>query len=224
MKGFSDALYTLSIHVRLQGLPILYLSIGGSLAVGIWLAVLGQWKALVIGIILLLGGAQLLALLMIPSLLLASPARRAFEVGNNTIGFVWAGSSVLYTTALVVGWAFIVLKLFCSIASDCSRIPTLLWSYGAAIQPWVFMAKRDQQSQAEGNLHSIGQAFFLSASLLVCIADLLIFKASLTTCFWILAGVMGTSAAISFALVIDKELSLGRLTRPPTSSPPPSSQ
>jgi len=183
-------------------LPIAILNMFGGVTAGIWLACLGEWKAIGFGLLLLVSSHFLLAFVLMPGFVFALPAVKAIESGRTVIGGLVGSLSVIYTTTVIVVWSYLMLRYFHGRASEASEIPLLLWSYGAATGPWVFMASKDQQSQDGGNVHSTFHVFFLSLGYICCILALLLGRFSLDTCLWILGSFMAVSCVISATVAV----------------------
>jgi hypothetical protein len=95
-------------------------------------------------------------------LLFAAPAAMAMERGKKLIGALLGSLSVLYTVALITIWCIWVMWLFVSSASESSLVPLLVWSYGVALGPWMWLAQKDQQGG--GNEFSTLTTFFAQAA------------------------------------------------------------
>ena len=166
------------------------LNLLGGIVGGIWLICLGMWKPVGISIAILFVGSFALGFLLMPSLIFAIPAAKAAERGN-TGGAIFAGMfALLYTTALIVVWAFFIMKGYAGMGPDSAQWPLMLLSYGAATGPWAYMASKDQQGPDGGNQHSAIHVFFLSVAYIIAMGARLIGSASFETCLWILIVTM----------------------------------
>lgn len=103
-----------------------------------------------------------ISIALMPSLLFAAPAALAIEKGKKLLGIFLGSLSVLYTFALMSIWCVWIMWLFASSASDKSLIPLLIWSYGVALAPWMWLAQKDQQGG--GNEYSMFTIFFAQIS------------------------------------------------------------
>ena len=77
------------------GIPLLILNWVGGIASGIWLAVLGEWSVLGMGLVLFFLSTAVLGFVLMPSMLLAARAAYCAERGR-TIGLVCFGASTVY--------------------------------------------------------------------------------------------------------------------------------
>lgn len=130
-------------------IPIIILNFVGGIVGGIWLAFLGEWKLIGIGILLLFTFHWVLAIFMMPSLPLAGLAALFFEK-NNPLGYVLAYISQLYTNLLVIGTcalAFFVCSSYYTGSISFSYMPYLLWSWGMALGPWQYFASKEPDNE-----------------------------------------------------------------------------
>lgn len=175
----------------------------GGIVSGIWLAFLGEWKAIGMGIVLLIASTFILGFALMPSLIFAAPAAKALEAGKNSVGMLLGGLTSLYTSAVMLGWGMLIFIYFYKQADASSLIPMLLWSYGAVTGPWAHMAQKDEQaSGGSGNSLAFIPVFFLSVGYLAVIITVLTVGASLQTCILTLAAflLLGTIAVFSAAI------------------------
>ena len=137
----------------------------GGIISGIWLAILGKWGDIIRGIVFIVTSGFLVSFALMPGLLFVGPAIIAMERGKR-IGAVLFGSlSILYTAALITAWCICIMWLFMRSSSESSIIPSLIWSYGVALAPWMWLAQKDQQ--AGGNEFSIFTTLFAQISYIV---------------------------------------------------------
>lgn len=127
--------------------PLLVLNVLGGIVSGVWLAVIGQWGAIGYGLFFGLAGSVALSLAMLPGLVFAAPAvyfeKRGNRAGLLTIGLL----SVMYTMAVISAWCTFILVFFAHRATNMSGlIALLIWSYGVALGPLMWMSKSEAQS------------------------------------------------------------------------------
>jgi len=178
-------------------LPIGILNLFGGVTAGVWLAILGEWRLIGVGLLLLVSSHFLIEFALMPGLILAAPAVKAIESGRTTLAALFGNLSLIYTTVIVVAWSYLMLRIFYGQATDSSQIPLLLWSYGAATAPWAYMAAKDQKAQDGENPSSVFALFFLSLGYICCMLALLFWSVSAASCLWILAAFMTMSYIIS---------------------------
>ena len=129
--------------------PIMFLNFGGGILGGIWLAFLGEWKLIGIGILLLFTSAWILSILMMPGIPIAAIAAHLLE-RKNPLGYLIGYLSQLYTNILIVGTcvlAFFVCSSFYRSSIGFGYIPYLLWSWGMALGPWQFFASKEPENE-----------------------------------------------------------------------------
>jgi hypothetical protein len=135
--------------VTIFSVPIMFLNMGSGIAGGIWLAILGEWQLLGIGIFLLFISHWILSLLMIPSLPISGLAVHLYEK-KNPLRHIMGYISQLYTNFLIVltcVFAFILCSRFYSGPIGFGLIPYLLWSWGMALGPWQFFASKEPDNE-----------------------------------------------------------------------------
>lgn len=150
--------------VNIFSVPIMFLNMGGGIVGGIWLAILGEWRLLGIGIFLLVTSPWILSLLMFPNLLIAGFSMHLYEKKHpfrHLIGYI----AQLYTNILIVvtcGFAFFICSRFYSGNSSFGYIPYLLWSWGMALGPWQFFASKEPNNEFSAiTLFSASVFYFL---------------------------------------------------------------
>jgi len=127
---------------RVIGIPLGIFHLFGGIVAGIWLAILGEWKVIGLGLLLLVSSPFLLGFVLMPGSMFAIPAMKAVESGRKMLGALMGSLSVIYTTAVIVVWAYLMLRFFHGRAHDSSQIPFLLWSYGGPVfGPYAYLAK-----------------------------------------------------------------------------------
>ncbi|MGI6348252.1 MAG: hypothetical protein ACOXZ1_03630 [Patescibacteria group bacterium] len=172
--------------------PIMLLNLLGGIVSGIWLAILGEWGEIFRGILFMVVAGFAISIALMPSLLFAAPAAMAMERGKKFIGALLGSLSVLYTVALITVWCIWVMWLFVSSATESSLIPLLVWSYGVALGPWMWLAQKDQQGG--GNEFSTLTTFFAQAAYILGMI-MFFFGATLGT-IAILFGIIMLAGAI----------------------------
>ena len=82
-------------------IPILILNMAGGIIAGIWLAFLGEWRLILIGIVLIFTSNFYLSFLMLPGLLFV-PICVHFCEKKNPLGYLFSFLSQFYTNLLIV--------------------------------------------------------------------------------------------------------------------------
>ncbi len=193
--GFLAALSALMI-------PFLLLNIFGSIISGIWLAILGEWNEIFRGVIFMIISSFAIAIALMPSMLFAIPGVWAMEKGKKLLSIFFTILSVLYTYALIIIWCTWIMWLFVSSATESTLIPLLIWSYGVALAPWMFLNQKDQQGG--GNEFS---ALTTSFTQIAYVLGMIFFflGANMGSVFLIFVLVMLISAVIQIYIVAKVE-------------------
>ena len=198
--------WLLSIFAALL-LPFTIINFCGEIVAGIWLACIGQWKALGVGIVIHLASVLIVTALMLPTVIVAAPGLFATKLGWKPVAILFAGLAYLTTPAVLVGWGFLMLTFFPRMGSPDAFVPLLLWSYGAATGPWIYMLHKSRNEPDPGlmGLH-IG---CLAVGYIIAMLARWLGDASMQTCFWILAGTMSVACLIYATSAVDYSRMLG---------------
>jgi len=128
-------------------------AIGG----GIWLACLGEWQAIGVGILCLcfsqfwIGQAMLLGLFLGAITLAGEKSKNQAMVNLGMI------LSLAYPYTVAALWSACVFTWFVSHTHPASIIPACLWSYAAATAPWTYLASKERENFA----NCMSAAFFI---------------------------------------------------------------
>lgn len=139
-------------------LPIAILNFAGGILGGIWLAVLGQWSLVGLGLAAAVASTMVLGFLLMPGMLFAAPAALAMEKGHYVIGILSGAIALLWTNVVIIVWCVVTFSFVVEQAKAGSIWPYLLWAYSVATGPWTYMASRE--TQADPNSPSSTTAFF----------------------------------------------------------------
>lgn len=143
-------------------IPIMTLNLLGGIISGIWLAILGGWGDIFRGISFAFISTFAISIALMPSILLIAPMAIAMEKGRKKLGTFFGSLGILYVVILITIWCIWIMWLFTSSANNDSLIPLLVWSYGVALSPWMWLAQKDQQGG--GNEFSMLSLFFAQIS------------------------------------------------------------
>jgi hypothetical protein len=126
--------------------PIAILNLLGGIISAIWLAVLGDWRIIGIGIGLVILSGSILRIVLMPAILLMAPTPYFARKGSMLLvrAFTFLGS--LYITTVFALWCAGVLLFFVKMTTDKSIIPVLIWSYVVAIGPLVILTNKEVQA------------------------------------------------------------------------------
>ena len=134
---------------EILSIPIILLNFLGGIIAGIWLAFLGEWQLIGIGVLFLMTSHWYLSLLILPGLGIAGISMYLFE-RKNPFANVFMFLTQFYTNALMVltcVFAFIFCSSFYLGEIGFGYIPYLLWSWGMALGPWQFFASKEPDNE-----------------------------------------------------------------------------
>ncbi len=165
-------------------MPLMLLNLLGGIISGLWLAILGEWNPLLIGVLGCIVSPFLLGIVLIPNLLLAAPAILLIERNKNFSAMILFLLSQIYIYSVVVVWCLMVFYFFISKANYETFWPLLIWSYGVATGPWSYFAQKDN-----GNASFI-TTFFAQFSYFVMGICAVFYRPYLDDCFVIFSALM----------------------------------
>ncbi len=151
--------------VTLLTVPLMLLNLFGGIGSGIWLAILGEWWAIGYGIAALFVSHFFLGIILMPGLLVGAPAAVLLEKGKTFLAFPFVSLSLIYTYAIIIVWCMFVFYFFISKAGYDAFFPLLIWSYGVALGPWMYMARADLQTDPDAA--SIMTTFFAQVAYII---------------------------------------------------------
>lgn len=190
MEAFAKLLGVLAV-------PLAILNMFGGIVSGIWLAILGEWGLIGYGILALIVSGMGLGLAMAPGLIFAGPAAILLEKGNKIGGYFFGLLSTIYTVGVLTAWCILVLIFCTEHASTDSLIPVLIWSYGIATSPIVWLAKKDLQS---GNENAMITTFFIQVAYILTIFAILLVGVSVLNVLILFGVVMAIGLAVQFSV------------------------
>ena len=196
MEAFARLLSVLAV-------PLGVLNMFGGIISGIWLAILGEWGLIGYGILALLVSGMGIGFAMAPGLLFAAPAVAMLEKGNKIGAYFFGLLSTTYTVGILTTWCILVLVYYTKQANADSIIPVLIWSYGVATGPIVWLAQKDLQS---GNEYAMITTFFIEVAYILTILAILFVGVSLLNVVVLFGVVMsiGLIAQFSVAYLAEK--------------------
>jgi hypothetical protein len=145
---------TLGKLMTVLAVPLGFLNALSGIVSVIWLLVLGDWTALLVGIALLIGSTFLIGLLMLPGTAIAV-ATAAVGVWTNMRGVAFIGMAFLgnlFHVAIISVWCIAIFLLFMRLGYQAHHapLPYLLGSYALALAPWQSLAAKEAGSGAQG--------------------------------------------------------------------------
>jgi hypothetical protein len=126
----------------LISIPVMVLNFGGGIVGGIWLAILGKWGLIGLGIASMLISSSALSLALTPSFFFMAPASLALDRQRYVTGVLCLALGNLWTYIVMTVWSVGCFKVVFGYYDSGSIWPYLLLSYGMATSPWTYLATR----------------------------------------------------------------------------------
>ena len=191
----------------LLAIPLMLMNFLGGILSGIWLAFIGEFSIIGIGLLVGLFGRFPIYIALMPGflfpLLIAKLIKRDHHI---RLGIILSIPATLFTVMVMVGWCYLVFSLAFTLAAERHPIPILLWSYSVATSPWSYMAFEDQRL-GKGEASAM-YSYFVSLAYLLMVLMRLIGGADFSTCFTALIAVM----CVAIIIVTVSSLSAARKT------------
>lgn len=131
-------------------IPFVLLNLLGGIVGGLWLAILGEWSAIFLGLAIFFFGAFAASLMLLPGIAVGGIGAIALQKGNSFIGWSFLLLASPWTFVVIVGWEVGIFVLFGNRFTNANMIPMWLWSYGAATGVWSFMASKEDRNGEGG--------------------------------------------------------------------------
>lgn len=150
--------------IGILSLPIMILNIVSGIVGGIWLAVLGEWVLIAIGILYFLFSKWIINILMAPAVLIAEIAGHYYSKRKGFFANLFAFISQLYTNIIIATncvFAFFICSRFYSGNIGVGYIPYLLWSWDMALGEWRVLSSRHPGGLTEFGVISATFFYFL---------------------------------------------------------------
>jgi hypothetical protein len=191
--GFVATLTAISV-------PLMILNLFGGIISGIWLAILGEWGKIFRGIFFVVAASSIaIPIALIPSLIFTAPMAMAMNRGKKVLEILFASLSFLYKNALITIWCIWVMWFFVRSANESSLIPLLIWSYGVATDPWMWLAQKDH------NEFAIFSTLFAEAAYIIGMV-LFFLGATLGTIAVVFGAIMLIGGVIQIFLSLEQEV------------------
>lgn len=142
MKALGALLGTLFAALAI---PFALLNMFSGIVAGVWLAILGEWSTIFLGLAILLIGTFAVSILLLPGMGLAAIGVAALDRGNKLVGWFCMLLASPWTYIVIIVWEVTIFFTFERRSTEANSIPIWLWSYGAATGVWTYMASREQQ-------------------------------------------------------------------------------
>lgn len=174
--------------------PLTILNVFGGIVSGIWLAVLGEWGLIGFGILMLIFSGMFLGLVLAPGVIFALPAAAMLEKGNKLGGYFFGLLSNVYTVGILTAWCIAVLIYYINRADSDSLVPILIWSYGVATGPIMWLAQKEQ------NEYAMITTFFVELAYVMTILAILFVGVSLPTVMVLFGAIMTVGLIVQFSV------------------------
>jgi hypothetical protein len=127
------------VHERIFNLgviPLTVINVIGVIVSGIWLAFLGEWKAIGIGLGLVISSSLIFTIILIPGSVFKYLGGLVQEKGYTWTGFTIESVFSIYMSATVCITGYLCFYYYTSISTTETLIPLLIWSHGVATGIW----------------------------------------------------------------------------------------
>lgn len=199
--------------IALISFPLVLLNIIGGIAALIWLIVLGEWNAILLGILIMLIGAFVISFLLMPGLIFMLPISY-FAEKNKVFGLAIFGFlNLLYTFAIIAISSYFIFYYITNSVGSEHMLPALIWSYAAATAPWSYMASKEEGARGEFN-GTQSTLYFAELGLFVVVILLAFFHQTLVTSFYIFSGIMIVPLILSVSIVANVAINNKKLSIP----------
>ncbi|NPU82979.1 MAG: hypothetical protein HPY65_00715 [Syntrophaceae bacterium] len=136
--------------LQAMSIPIIILNMVGGFIGGIWLAFLGEWKLIGIGLLLLFTSHWIISILLMPTIPIGLLSFH-FLKKKNILGHFFGFLSILYTNFLIIGSCYVAFLICTSFYTEATinykLIPYMLWSWGMALGPWQYLSSKETHNE-----------------------------------------------------------------------------
>jgi hypothetical protein len=156
------------INIRMIDLFVVLTCIAG-FGGGIWLALLGHWLLLPVGILISVAMPYVYFLISLPKMATIPRLLRQMENEKKVKVAFFGFINAIFDYALIAVWGFTVFGVFLGIdkVTSSDPLPFFLWGFSVLMAPLVFMAKKENSS-AIGTFGGLIFALFGYAALTIC--------------------------------------------------------
>lgn len=144
----------------LIAVPFILLNVFSGLGSIIWLAILGQWKQIGIGVALIIAMPIAFSIAQIPSVGLATLLSSRIAPSSKT-ALVLTVIDSIWTNLLITAWCgFVALRSVHAIDAE-NTIPILAWGYAIAVSPLMYLSSKDPENSMGGLRTLLTQLFYI---------------------------------------------------------------
>ena len=152
----------LSKIIDVVNVPLIVLNMIAAIGGGIWLAILGEWRLIVIGVILIFTGHFFLSIPLMLGIPLDMLGKHFYEK-KSPLRYIFMYLTQLYTNILIVACCVVALWI-CTRSyqgSTLGIIPYLLWSWAIALGPWRFLLSKEPENEFSGMTLYVASVLYL---------------------------------------------------------------
>jgi hypothetical protein len=146
-------------------LVLIILNTLGVVTSGIWLAFLGKWFPFMIGILVAVLLSFIVPYVLMPTVLFSELAINFFNKKKIFFEKTFRFLNASYISGILLIWCLFIFRRYSKSADHHHLLLMLIWSYGVAIGPWLFDAKKDRNRN--GNEYSMMTLFFSEISYVI---------------------------------------------------------
>jgi len=133
-----------AVAVGVLVIPLLILNIFSGAVGGVWLAIVGEWRLMLYGVVLMVVMPWMWIVASLPAMGLVAAFGGLGEKYDRPLLAVFAGAVfAVWSMALVVAWVAFVFLQFTDTAGQSPVIPLLLWGYATVNAPLASMASKE---------------------------------------------------------------------------------
>ena len=151
--------------LEILSIPLMILNLLSGIVGGIWLAFLGEWRLIGVGIVLVLISHWILSFFMMLGFPIGLLGVFFYKKNIKILGHLFGYLSQAYTNFLIIGtcvFAFFVCLSYYGGEVGLDLVPYILWSWGMALGPWQFFASKEPDNEFSGiTLFSASVFYFL---------------------------------------------------------------
>lgn len=181
-KAVIDKLQPVVTLIGAMGPVIGIFNFLSQIVAGIWLAVLGEWGAILAGLGFGLCGNWLLGFALMPSLIFTPIQASAIKNGDKGLLHLSTVLTMGYTMLIASIWCSWAFSHFVHMTHSAAIIPSTFWAYSVATTPWVTMASKERD-----NISTLIGALFIQIAAMILVAGFLFFHFSYGTAFTVSA-------------------------------------
>lgn len=195
--NFSDGL------IKYLGLFLGIFTNYGWIVFGIWLLIVGEWKSVISGILIILFSSNFLSYILFLPLIFTAPALDQIQKGNKIFGYSLVLVNALLTNIIAAAWCIMNFWIFSIITNKENISLGIIWSYYTSLYPLLQITLKE----TENNEFTI---MLLIATQIACILAIfiyLIFQINLLFVSIFITTIMILSAIIQFAVALRADIS-----------------